>query len=68
VGQSQIRQSLEDNDHAIHQLKDIIKVKESMLEDQNNTIKNLKSNLENKVDEFNFRVGNISIFRNNMKI
>jgi hypothetical protein len=50
MGESQIRQSLEDNDLAIHQLKDVIKVKESMLEDQNNTIKNLKSNLDNKVD------------------
>ena len=41
-----------DLENAVSNLKDIIKIKESMLEDQNSTIKTLKLNLENKSREF----------------
>lgn len=41
-----------DLENAVSNLKDIIKIKESMLEDQNSTIKTLKLNLENKAREY----------------
>lgn len=36
-------------EHEVCTLKDSLKVKDSMLEDQNETIRNIKMNLENKV-------------------